>query len=411
MKFKGNSFGQRVMLGIVFVLIFVYTFYHMTSLFGEEIETYAAGITTERTVISEDAYLFRDETVLTSLYTGAVDYRVASGTKVAKDQELAAVYENGTAQTRQTLLVLDQQIALLEKSVGSSLSALEMGALKQSVKNSYNEIVKLLALREASGLSGAREELLVGLNQMDGLSQGDQAEAYATLDALREQRSVLLAQGGDSQLYRAEQSGYFYTQTDGCEEFFTLSAVQNLTPERFASLKESVAEASASEDAYGKISYSSEWMLVLPVDIKLRDYFELGQTYSAEFPQNDHVQIPITLENMIEDTERAQILLVFSADRLPTDFSFDRCQGVRMEIDSISGIYVPKYLVERSGGARGVYVLRGNVVYFRRIEIVYTGEDYYLVRSGIEDKEYPYLQVNDLIILNGKNMFDGRVLD
>ena len=62
-------------------------------------------------------------------------------------------------------------------------------------------------------------------------------------------------------------------------------------------------------------------------------------------------------------------------------------------------------------GERGIYVLRGNVVRFRRIEIVYTGEDYYLVKSSVEDTEYEYLQVNDLIILNGKNLFDGRVLD
>ena len=62
-------------------------------------------------------------------------------------------------------------------------------------------------------------------------------------------------------------------------------------------------------------------------------------------------------------------------------------------------------------GFRGVYVLRGSVVYFRRIEIVYEGNDYYLVKEGLESEDVSYLQVNDLIILNGKNMFDGRVLD
>ena len=80
-------------------------------------------------------------------------------------------------------------------------------------------------------------------------------------------------------------------------------------------------------------------------------------------------------------------------------------------MDRVSGIYVPRDVVERVDGFRGVYVLRGSVVYFRRIEIVYEGSDYYLVKDGITDEDTPYLQVNDLIILNGKNMFDGRVLD
>lgn len=411
MKLKGYSFGQRMVLGIVFVLIFVYTVYHTLSLFGEEIETYAASVTTEHTVISENGYLFRDEVLLTSPYLGTVDYRAADGTKVAKGQELAVVYENGSAQTRELMGVLDQQISLLEKSLGASASGLEMGALKESVKGSYRELVDMMALRQTGGLSAAKEALLIDLNRMEALKYGDEAQAYKTLDALREQRQMLLDSGGASQGYVAEQSGYFSVRTDGCEEAFSMSAVNSLTAESFASLTDSVGQAVAQADAFGKISYTSEWRLVLPIEWDSRVYFEIGQVYVGEFTHNDGVKIPMTLENLIEDAERGRVLLVFSADRLPKNFSFDRCQGVRMEVDTVSGIYVPKHLVERMDGERGIYVLRGNVVRFRRIEIVYTGEDYYLVKSGAEDTEIPYLQVNDLIILNGKNLFDGRVLD
>lgn len=400
-----------MVLGIVFVLIFVYTVYHTLSLFGEQIETYAAGVTTEKVVIRENGYLFRDEVLLTSPYVGTVDYRTQDGTKVAKGQELAVVYESGSAQTRETILILDQQIGLLEQSLGASLATMEMGALKESVKDSYRELVDKMALRQTGGLSAAKEALLIDLNRMDALRQGNEAQAYATLDALREQRQMLLDTGGPSQSYAAEQSGYFSVRTDGCEETFSLDAANSLTAESFVALTDTVGQAAPREDAFGKISYSSEWMLVLPVAWDSRVYFELGQSYVGEFTHNDSVKIPMTLENLIEDAERGRVLLVFSADRLPQNFSFDRCQGVRIEVDAVSGIYVPKHLVERLDGERGIYVLRGNVVRFRHIEIVYTGEDYYLVRSGVEDPEHEYLQVNDLIILNGKNLFDGRVLD
>lgn len=412
MKFKNNSFGQKLILGLIFVLIFSYALYHLVGLFGEEIETFAAGVTTEKTILSENGYIFRDETVLTSSLGGVVDYQTENGVKVSKGQALATVYEEGDAQTRETIARLDQQIALLEKSFGDSLSTLEMSQLKQSVKYTYDSLVKMIATGDTGELSKRADEFLIELNQMEGLSKGEQAKGYATLDALRAERQQILDQSGFSQTHTAVDTGYFYTQVDGYEDEFTMAAAEQLTVASFYNLLEQKsARLPAGETAYGKMCRSSEWLLVLPIETSQQRYFKAGVTYSAEFFQNNHTVLPMTLERIIESAEDGA-LLVFRTDRLPENFSFDRCQSVRLEIDSVSGIYVPRDVVERvSGGYRGVYVLRGNVVYFRRIDIVYQGSDYYLVKVGVEDEENPYLQVNDLIILNGKNMFDGRVLD
>ena len=412
MKIKSTSFGQRLSLGLIFVLIFSYTLYHMVGLFGEEIETFAAGVTTEKTVLSENGYVFRDETVLTSSFGGVVDYQTENGVKVSKGQALATVYEDGTVETRETIARLDRQIALLEKSFGESLSAVEMGELKQSVGYTYDLLVKMMATGDTGELSKRVDEFLIGLNQMDGLIQGERAQGYATLDALRAERQQILDESGFSQTYTAAETGYFYTQVDGYEDEFTMEAAQTLTVASFYNLlDQKSASLPIQELAYGKICDDSEWLLVLPIETAEQRYFKEGNTYSAEFFQNNHTVLPMTLDRIIESEEDGA-LLVFRTDRLPQNFSFDRCQSVRFEVDRVSGIYVPRNIVERvSGGYRGVYVLRGNVVYFRRIEIVYQGSDYYLVKDGIEDAENPYLQVNDLIILNGKNMFDGRVLD
>lgn len=412
MKFKSNSFGQRLSLGLIFVLIFSYALYHLVGLFGEDIATFAAGVTTEKTVLSENGYIFRDEKVLTSSFGGVVDYRTENGVKVSKGQALATVYEGGDAETRETVARLDRQIALLEKSFDETLSALEMGQLKQSVGYTYDSLVKIIATGDTGDLSKRADEFLIGLNQMDGLAKGEQAQGYATLNALRAERQQILDESGLSQTHSATATGYFYTQVDGYEDEFTMAAAEKLTVASFYDLLDrKSARLPEQELAFGKICDSSEWLLVLPIKNSEKRYFEAGETYSAEFFQNNHTVLPMTLDRIIGSAEDGA-LLVFRTDRLPNNFSFDRCQSVRLEIDSVSGIYVPRDVVERIGGGyRGVYVLRGNVVYFRRIEIVYEGSDYYLVKDGVEDTENPYLQVNDLIILNGKNMFDGRVLD
>ena len=61
-------------------------------------------------------------------------------------------------------------------------------------------------------------------------------------------------------------------------------------------------------------------------------------------------------------------------------------------------------------GIRGVYVLRGSVVHFRKVDIIYNGADYCLVaENGEAEGNYEYLGTNEKIIINGKNLFDGRI--
>ena len=410
MKGKG-SFKQRVAVGIVCVLIFTYTVYHLVSLFGEDIETFAAGVTTETTVLHYSGYVFRDETVLTSPNAGMVDYAVEDGVKVAKGQELATVYQKGT-ESRDTVRRLDDQIAVLEQSTRETVKGADMGELKQNVSDSYYTLIKLLASGETGGLSYQADKLLVGMNQVRSLAEGEAAPASGTLEELKKTRQELLENAGSSITYTAERSGYFYSESDGLESYFTMAAAESLTGASFAELLRRSPLVSVGATAYGKISYDIEWMLVLPIKPEEQRYFAVGQTYTGVFEENNQTELPLTLEKTVAAPETGMTLLVFRADRMPEHFTFSRQQNVRLEVDSISGIYVPRDVVQRQEGERGVYILRGSVVYFRYIEILHEGSDYYLVRTDREDsEERTYLKVNDLIILNGKNMFDGRVLD
>ncbi len=420
MKKLGSTFLQRVALGVVCALIFSYTVYHLIGLFGSELSTFAAGATTETTSLYYNGYVFRDETVLTSGYDGVADYHVKDGTKVTKGQHLATVYEGGTVTRQNELDRIDEQIAVLEKSTGESLKGLDIGEVKASVSETYGMLVNMLASGDTGGLSHRADRLLVYMNQLNELTAGASGEdpdfvsGEQTLAVLRETRTQLLCEGGASQEHLAEKSGYFYRETDGYESRFTMDAARNLSVKSFARLtsEETAASATEQKGAYGKLCTNTEWMLVLSAKLTEKAYFEIDETYLGYFDENNRAEIPLTLVNAVEDESNGRILLVFLADRMPEHFTFSRTQSVRIEVDSVSGIYVPKNVIQRVDGYRGVYILRGNVVYFRYIEIVYEGRDYYLVKQGVESEEkYAYLQVNDLIILNGKNLFDGRVLD
>lgn len=409
LNFPKKILKSRLAVGLVCVLVAVYTLYHLIGLFDGEIATYAAGVTTEKTVLHSNGYIFRDETVLTaSGERGIADYAVSDGTKVAKGQTLATVYESG-ADKQRALARMDAQIALLEASLGGVSEGTDPSEVKTELNRSYNDMIKLLAAGESGGLSENAEDFLVALNRMDLLWQGEKAPAVKTLASLRDARENLLASCGGSKGYTAEESGYFTATVDGYEALFTMSAVETMTGDDFFDLITRFPQS--TEGAYGKISKTSEWRLVLPVSEKEAKSLKEGETYEGLFEENGKSTLPLTLERIVEAPEHDAVIVIFSCDRLSEGFAMNRCQSVQITLDSVSGIYVPRSVVRRVDGVRGVYILRGNVVYFRKIEILYEENDYYLVKDGMTGDEHTtYLQVNDLIITKGKNLFDGRVV-
>ena len=191
-----------------------------------------------------------------------------------------------------------------------------------------------------------------------------------------------------------------------------MSALDSLTVESFAELVSYAEDAESSDGAYGRLTDSTEWSIVLPIPRSDKKHFTAGNTYSALFSENNQTSIPLYLEKIVDDGLEDVVLLVFSCDRHPENFEFNRCQSVSLTLSTVSGIYVPKSVVVKNDGTKGVYILRGSVVHFRYIEVLHEGSDYYLVAfNSAHTDDRTYLRANDMIILNGKNLFDGRVLD
>ncbi len=406
-----DTWKYRFVIVVIAICVLSYTFYHMISLFGEDISTFAAGVTTETDSLSGTGYIFRDETVLHSLNGGVVDYLCADGTKVASGQELAKVYSEGSQKDRKEVEKLDRQIAILEKSSDSSVTNIDIADLQQDIADDYYILVRMLAGGQTGELSVQINEFLVGMDKLSVLTE-DESTVKGTLEKLKAQKEELIKVSGSAVVESARQGGYFYTSADGYEESFSMQSFNELTSESFVELISERRALSNSEGVvYGKLADNSQWGFVMEISDKKSDRFEEALTYTVEFTENNGVGLPMTLARKLDCAERGSALLVFECDRLPERFEFNRCQSVSIELESVSGIYVPKKAVEMIDGSEGVYILRGSVVHFRYIYIVYEGSDYYLVSEEAPDDSFVYLAPNDLIILNGTNLFEGRILE
>lgn len=409
-KKKNSAFLSKLAMGFIFVIVVIYAVYHLISLFnGDNIKTIEAGVTTHSVTVGASGYIFRDETLLTANNTGVVDYQVENGAKVSSGQKLASVYK-GQGQLRESVLALDRQIALLEKS-SLGTEPLDLSALRNEANDTYYKLMELLASGEAGQLSAQIEDIMVTLNRMSALTD-DEASISSTLAALKKVRESLFS--GEYDTGYAPSSGYFYYLADGYENLFTMQAANSLTEQSFyemtSRLNDERKEVSAR--VFGKIADSSGWRFVVPLSAKDASLLELNSSFNVRFPENNFTTLPMTLEKKVVATEHEQVLCVFYCNRLPDNFSLERCQSVEVEVSSATGIYVPRTALTVVDGVRGVYVRRGGVVHFRSVEIVYQGADYCLVKENASEQGgYYALGVNELIIYEGKNLFDGRILE
>ncbi len=411
---KSGSGLQRVAAILLGIAALIYAIYHIANLFGEEITTIASGMTTETTVVDTTGYIFRDEKLLVSENAGVANYTVEDGARVSVGDEVARVHKSGSASSKSLLKILDKRIALLEKSTESGRVLADLPDVNDDIMDSYYSLARMLAEGETGGIAKQADKLLIAMNEYSLLTD-ESSSVKDTLSTMKKQRDGILQSGGSSVVEKTGESGYFYSYADGLEETFTLAAADAMTEQTYYELA-SMRAPKLSQNVYGKLSDSSEWRFVVKVSALERSYFKLEdgetKTYDVRFTENGNTLIPMTLESVIEDERGGGKILVFHADRLPDGFVFNRCQTVSIEVSSISGIYVPRSAVHSSGGYDHVYVLKGSVVSYRRIEIIHEGKDYYLVMDGApSESRVEYLGTNELIIVEGSNLFDGRILD
>lgn len=411
-KVSDTSLWQRIGGLVLGIAVIVYAVYHVVSLFGDDISTVITGISTETTVIDGKGYVFRNENVLYSDYTGVADYLKADGSKVSVGDELAGIGKSGSANARNTVRYLDKKISVLEKSVNANSTLADLPEINENISDAYYSLAKSLASGNTGELSKLTDELLLNMNRHSLLTDESSPVEAALSDMISRREGILLA-GGDSITEYASDSGYFYSYVDGYEEYFTVEVADTLTAKSFYALTEkTAANASAVSGAFGKLAENSEWRFVMKMSAVTSGYFKQDTAYTVSFAENGNTAIPMTLTKIVGDDVYGGNLMVFSVNRLPEGFVFDRCQSVSIEVSSASGIYVPKSAVHRMGGQYCVYVLRGSVVTMRRIDVVYETSSYYLSNADAEaDGSVGYLKANELLITEGANLFDGRILD
>lgn len=392
-----------------------YLGYHFFEGFSADIETEYATLVTDSDVVPLDAYIMRSESVIfaASATSGhSVGYVFSDGTKVHGGQVVANIY-TGDGSSDEAIVDLDRRIDLLESSnLTDGMTSSDTYVIDSKIQNYYYLIHQSTLLGNYSNLTKRRDELLTLINKrriLTGVTTG-YSDRIESLTAER----ALLSAGQDTiaESVGAPYAGYFYSTTDGYESTFSASKVESLTLAEFDKMLSS-QPTRYSDRAVGKMVSDFNWYIVCETTRDSLRYFTKGYSYYVNFPYNDDISIKMTLSNVVSEVGSDRVLLVLETERIPEDFSFRRMQPVELVRSSYTGYRVPISAARLVDGKQGVYIMIGNTIEFREIDILLEMDGYYIVaeQDPVNDPDYASkLGLYDQIVVSGKNLYDGKLI-
>ncbi len=392
-----------------------YLGYHFFEGFSADIETEYATLVTDSDVVPLDAYIMRSESVIfaASATSGhSVGYVFSDGTKVHGGQVVANIY-TGDGSSDEAIVDLDRRIDLLESSnLTDGMTSSDTYVIDSKIQNYYYLIHQSTLLGNYSNLTKRRDELLTLINKrriLTGVTTG-YSDRIESLTAER----ALLSAGQDTiaESVEAPYAGYFYSTTDGYESTFSASKVESLTLAEFDKMLSS-QPTRYSDRAVGKMVSDFNWYIVCETTRDSLRYFTKGYSYYVNFPYNDDISIKMTLSNVVSEVGSDRVLLVLETERIPEDFSFRRMQPVDLVRSSYTGYRVPISAARLVDGKQGVYIMIGNTIEFREIDILLEMDGYYIVaeQDPVNDPDYASkLGLYDQIVVSGKNLYDGKLI-
>lgn len=410
-----NEITTRILDTLVIVFAVVLAVSMLYNLFNRDYETETAVYGSVSESESFQGVYVRDEIVAGYSGSGAVRYCVSDGAKLGVGSVIAEVYANEEQiDLRRIIAEKEDELALLSKieNPGTSEHA-QPANLSALIQEQYKSLMKLRELGSFSAIVDAKSELAVLMSTYEKITEDDVdfSDRIATLT--QEIAALEAKKNAPREVITANESAYFISYIDGYESVLTVDTMASLTADELAAVSDDGAEGVDRNNVIGKLVDGYTWYIVGILDnTKLR------------LSEGDRVNIRL---DSVGDTMRADVVslasagnigetqIILSCEFMTYDTVQHRTERVEIVRDTVEGVKIPRSAIrfqdieetvtDEDGSSytttnryMGVWVLVGENATFKKLDIVYETEDFYLSELNANAD---YVQLYDDIIVNG----------
>lgn len=397
---------------VLVLAVFVYLFHDAVRVNRNSYDTETADEIVEQEKLDLKAFIVRDEQYIDQKTAGTVVPLIKDGMRVASGDAVARVCNSAedAANISELIEAKESLARYQELSEQTELNALDMEKLNKEIDAAYTELVKASGNGDYSNLSRNIEELENKFASKQVLKDGT-IDLTAKFNELNSKISTLEAKSIGSADVVAPISGYYISNLDGYENAVDYNKISDLTVSEAEKLFEK--KPSDVSGQMGKIVGSYKWYLVTVMDSKYALLISEGDTMKINLPYYGFKNVEVVVEK-VSTTQNDKVAVAFSCNKMNETYANMRMVDIELVFKEYTGYKINSSSIRREKDEDGkevdvVYILRGDIMNARRIEIIYDAGDYVVVSEETEATEsYRPIKRYDEVIVKGRNLSDGK---
>lgn len=421
---KTSNLVIRIAMAALLLCIVVYFGFYVVNSFSGGLTTVLAYSDSVDIAVEAVGLVVRQERVLTAEVGSAmVDLAPSEGERVAAGGVVATLYTSSAGlEAKHTVAALEAEIEQLEYALRASASAADSARVESDLLSAIAGFHAAASAGSLDSLESDALELRSLVFKQDFARGGAaQQELQNAIDSKNAQLSSLRASlGAASTVVYAPCSGVFSSQTDGLEERLTPEMLADLDARQLRALHTGSAVPPAG--AVGKLITDSTWYYAALVQEADAALLRENQRYLVRFDHDYSEPVSMRLER-VSDSQDGYCALVFSCRTALGDTTLLRRQSVHIIREQIPGIRIPRTALralsqtktdketgeEQEVIVTGVYTVLSRQARFIPVNVLYQGEDFFLVEP-VDQTSSTRLREGDEIIVYTNGITDGKVV-
>ena len=179
----------------------------------------------------------------------------------------------------------------------------------------------------------------------------------------------------------------------------------------------------------GKIVASYKWYIIANIDSKYSKLIEIGDSLKVNIPEYGYENVTVIVEYLSGEKD-GKIAIGLSCNVMNETYANMRVENIELVMEEHTGYrvktsaihsYDPSKEEDTNKNSDGdettskpeiitvVYILRGNVMNARRVEIIFTDGEYSIVKNDSKSSQgIRPIQRYDEVIVKGRDLKNGR---
>lgn len=420
---------KRILVAVLSVLAVVYVVYLLISANFNVYPTENAVETSVTDTIYTNAFIIRDENYIRNNSSGVLSYTVDDGDEVSAGGTIAKIYSSeGDAAAQTKADSLEEQLASLKELEQSFQSnTIGIDTINNEINNDLITYLYNINSSEITQTDKNISDLLYSINQRQAYT-GSITSFSSEISELEGQIEQLRASSGSSVgEISTPKAGYFSAYCDGYENCFKYSDIDNITLDDIKGFKKS----SVDTDVAGKVISSLNWYIACEVTAdEATDLTLWDSNVTVNFSDASSDSVLASIYKIEQYPGEDTALLILKCSYMNSDLSATRIEPIEIGLGTYTGFrvskkalhddYVQNVTYDENGNqtteekkVQGVYVLYGSEIQFKEVSVLYAGNDYVICDPNPADGVLfsdDTISLYDQVILEGDNMYDGKVI-